>query len=130
MTGLHAANLLQTSDVARAAQLGLVVGAATGAVAGVGVVLFFSLTGDAPHWGVAAALAIIGAPIGAWAASLIGVSVPSKRLARFEQAIESGQLLLMVDVPRSRVAEIEALLAAGHPEGHFEGEEPNIPAFP
>jgi hypothetical protein len=130
MTGLHAANLLQTSDVARAAQLGLVVGAATGAVAGVAVVLFFSLTGDAPHWGVAAALAIIGAPIGAWAASLIGVSVPSKRLARFEKAIESGQLLLMVDVPRSRVAEIEALLATAHPEGHFEGEEPNIPAFP
>lgn len=134
MTGLHPANLLQTTDVVRAAQLGLVVGAATGAVAGVAAVLLFSLTGDAPHeaphWGVAAVLAIVGAPIGAWAASMIGVSVPSKRIARFTGAIEAGRLLLMVDVPRSRVAEIEALLAARHPEGHFEGEEPNIPAFP
>ncbi len=130
MTGLHPANILQTSDVVRAAQLGLVVGAAAGAVAGVVAVLFFSMSGDAPHWGVAAVLAIVGAPIGAWAASMIGVSVPSKRLARFEGAIESGQLLLMVDVPRSRVAEIETLLTTAHPEGHFEGEEPNIPAFP
>jgi len=130
MTGLHPANILQTSDVIRAAQLGLVIGAATGAVAGVAAVLFFSMSGDAPHWGVAAILAIVGAPLGAWAASMIGVSVPSKRLARFEGAIASGQLLLMVDVPRTRVAEIEALLATAHPEGHFEGEEPNIPAFP
>lgn len=130
ITGLHPANILQTSDVVRAAQLGLVVGAATGAVAGVAAVLLFSLSGDAPHWGLAAVLAIVGAPIGAWAASMIGVSVPSKRLERFTGAIEAGQLLLMVDVPRSRVAEIETLLGERHPEGHFEGEEPNIPAFP
>jgi hypothetical protein len=130
MTGLHAANLLQTSDVIRAAQLGLVVGAASGAVIGVLVALFFPLFGDSPQWGVAAVLAIVGAPLGAWMASLIGVSVPSHRLERFHSAIEAGQLLMMVDVPRSRVIEIEALLAAGHPEGHFEGEDPNIPAFP
>lgn len=130
MAGLHPANILQTSDVVRAAQLGLVIGAASGAVGGVLAVLFFSMSGEAPHWGVAAVLAIIGAPIGAWVASMIGVSVPSKRLARFEGALASGQLLLMVDVPRSRVAEIETLLVAAHPEGHFEGEEPNIPAFP
>jgi hypothetical protein len=130
MAGLHPANILQTSDVVRAAQFGLVLGAATGALAGVLGVLFLSLSGDAPHWGVAAVLAIVGAPIGAWAASMIGVSMPSRRLGRFEGAIAAGRLLLMVDVPRSRVAEIEALLATRHPEGHFEGEEPNIPAFP
>jgi hypothetical protein len=130
MTGLHPANILQTTDVVRAAQLGLVVGGAAGALAGVIAVLFFSLSGEAPHWGVAAVLAIVGAPIGAWAASMIGVSVPSRRLGRFEGAIAAGHLLLMVDVPRSRVTEIEALLATRHPEGHFEGEEANIPAFP
>src|SRR5262245_17915002 len=95
MTGLHPANLLQTSDVVRAAQLGLVVGGAVGAIGGVAAVLFFSVSGEAPHWGLAAITAIVGAPIGAWSASMIGVSVPSKRLARFEGALETGQLLLM-----------------------------------
>ena len=130
MTGLHAANILQTSDVVRAAQLGLVLGAASGAVIGVLVALFFPLFGDSPQWGVAAVLAIVGAPLGAWMASMVGVSVPSHRLERFHSAIEAGQLLLMVDVPRSRVTEIEALLEAGHPEAHFEGVDPDIPAFP
>lgn len=130
MTGLHPANVLQTSDVVRAAQIGLVVGAASGAVIGVLAELLFPLFGDKPQWGVAAVLAVVGAPLGAWMASIIGVSVPSRRLRRFQSAIDAGQLLLIVDIPRSRVAEIEARLEAGHPEGHFEGEDPNIPAFP
>ena len=44
--------------------------------------------------------------------------------------MERGEYLLMVDVPRGRIQEIEAMLEARHPEGHFEGMEPNIPAFP
>lgn len=130
MSGLHAANVLQTSDVVRAAQLGLVVGAAVGIVVGVLAAIFFPIVGDEPQWGVAAVLAILGGAFGAWASSMIGISTPSHRLARFEPAIEQGQILLMIDVPRSRVDEIEERLQALHPEAHLEGEEPNIPAFP
>ena len=130
MRGLHEANVLQTYYFVRAAQLGLVLGAATGAVAGVLAELVYPLSGDAPQPAVAAVLAMLGAPSGAWAASLVGVSVPSRRLARFHAAIASGQLLLMLDVPRARVEELETLLETAHPEGHFEGVEPAIPAFP
>ncbi|GIX22979.1 MULTISPECIES: hypothetical protein [Caldimonas] len=130
MSGLHAANVLQTSDVLRAAQLGLVIGGVVGTVAGVVVAIFFPIVGDSPQWGVAAVLAVLGGLFGAWAASMIGISTPSHRLERFRPAIEQGQILLMVDVPRSRVAEIEARLQALHPEAHLEGVEPNIPAFP
>jgi hypothetical protein len=130
MSGLHAANVLQTSDVLRAAQLGLVIGGVVGTVAGLAVAIFFPIVGDSPQWGVAAVLAVLGGLFGAWAASMIGISTPSHRLERFRPAIEQGQILLMVDVPRSRVAEIEARLQALHPEAHLEGVEPNIPAFP
>jgi hypothetical protein len=130
MAGLHEANLLQTSDIVRAAQLGLVVGAASGAVIGVLTEAFFPLFGESPQWTVAAVLAMVGAPLGAWTASMVGASVPSHRLQRFQQAIASGQLLLMVDVPRWRLGEIEDRLAAEHPEARLEGIEPNIPAFP
>jgi hypothetical protein len=130
MTGLHAANLLQTSDVIRAAQAGLVIGGGGGVVAGVLAAVFFPIVGDQPQWGIAAVLAMAGAVVGAWASSMIGVSTPSNRLKRFEAAIEKGQILLMVDVPRSRIDEIEARLQALHPEARHEGVEPNIPAFP
>ena len=130
MTGLHAANVLQTSDVIRAAQVGLVVGGAAGAVLGVFAAIFFPIVGEEPQWGIAAVLAILGGAFGAWSSSMIGASTPSHRLKRFEPAIEQGQILLMVDVPRSRVEEIEARLQALHPEARHEGVEANIPAFP
>jgi hypothetical protein len=130
MSGLHAANVLQSSDVIRAAQAGLVIGGAVGAVLGVVVALFFPLFGAGPEWGMVAVLAILGAVFGAWSSSMIGVSAPNNRLKRFEAAIEQGQILLMVDVPRSRVEDIESRLQALHPEAHLEGVEPNIPAFP
>ena len=130
MTGLHAANVLQTSDVIRSAEAGLVIGGATGAILGAIVAVAYPIFGDKPEWGLIAVLAIAGAGFGAWASSMIGVSTPSKRLKRFEAQIEQGQILLMVDAPRGRVEEIEERLQALHPEAHLEGVEPNIPAFP
>lgn len=130
LAGLHPANVLQTSDVIRAAQAGLVIGGAVGAVLGVIAAIFFPIVGDQPQWGLIAVLAMLGGVFGAWSSSMIGVSTPSNRLKRFEPAIEKGQILLMVDVPRSRVDEIEARLQKLHPEAHLEGVEPNIPAFP
>jgi hypothetical protein len=130
MTGLHEANVLQTSDVIRAAQAGLVIGGAAGAVAGVAAALFFPIVGDEPQWGMVAVLAVIGAVFGAWSSSMIGVSTPSNRLKRFQAALDEGKILLMVDVPKSRVEEIEARLQALHPEARLEGIEPDIPAFP
>ncbi|HEV7912385.1 MAG TPA: DUF1269 domain-containing protein [Albitalea sp.] len=130
MTGLHAANVLQTSDVVRAAQAGLVIGGAVGAVLGMVAAVFFPIVGDQPQWGMIAVLAMLGGAFGAWSSSMIGVSTPSHRLKRFEPAIEQGQILLMVDVPRTWVEEIEARLQKLHPEAHLQGVDPNIPAFP
>lgn len=130
MTGLHEANLLQSSDVIRSAQAGLVIGTGTGALVGLLVAYFYPIIGDSPQWGIAAVLTILGALFGAWSSSMIGVSTPSARLKRFEGAIEQGQILLMLDIPRGRVQEIERLLEVADPEARLQGEEPGMPAFP
>jgi len=129
MTGLHAANILQTSDLVEAAQTGLLVGAGLGAAGGVVAAYVLTGTGAAPQ-AVVIALAGLGAVLGTWSSSMIGSSTPSRRLRRFEASIAKGHYLLMVDVPRTRVTEIEELLDRTHPEAHFEGLEPNVPAFP
>jgi hypothetical protein len=130
LSDLHAANVLQTSDVVRAAQAGLVIGIAVGALLGGVLAVFFPIVGNSPQWGLVAVLAMLGALMGAWSSSMIGVSTPSRRLERFAAAIESGSILLMVDVPHGQVQQVEAHLQARHPEAHFEGLEPHIPAFP
>jgi hypothetical protein len=128
MTGLHAANVLQTSDLVDAAETGLLVGSGLGAA--MGVVAAYVLADMAPQAMVVIGMAGVGAVLGTWSSSMIGSSTPSRRLRRFEGAIAAGQYLLMVDVPRGRVTEIEELLQRTHPEAHFEGLEPNVPAFP
>ena len=73
---------------------------------------------------------LAGAGVGAWAGSMIGVSTANSRVKQFEEAIEAGQLLVLADVPKKRVAEIEARIKAHLPEVDVEGTEPIIPAFP
>jgi len=130
LTGLHAANVLQTSDVVHAAQRGLVFGGATGICAGLLVALYFPIVGDAPEWEVAGLLALFGGIFGAWSSSMIGISIPSPRLERFQSAIAQGRILLMVDVPYTRAQAIASMLQASHPEARFEGAERHRPVFP
>lgn len=130
MRGLHAASVLQTSDIVRSAEVGVIVGASVGALLGALAAVHFPIVGDDPQWGLAAILAIVGALFGTWTSTMIGISTPSKRLARFAPQIEAGQLLLMVDVPMWQEEAVEARLRALHPEAHLEGTEPDIPAFP
>jgi hypothetical protein len=129
LSGLHEANILQTSDIIHAAQQGLVIGGGIGFLAGL-VAAMYPIFGEGPEWGLVGVLAVLGGAIGAWASSMIGSSVPNSRLKRFEEALRQGQILMMVDVPRYRVKEIETMLQEKHPEAHLEGEEPAIPAFP
>jgi hypothetical protein len=109
--------------------MGLAIGAAMGAAAGA-MLAISSLVGELSKPGLVGALAALGALFGAWSASMIGASMPSRRLQRFDPALARGEILLMVDLPSRRVSEIEAMLHARHSEGHDEGREPNVPAFP
>jgi hypothetical protein len=51
-------------------------------------------------------------------------------LTQFEQAIQEGHLLLLLDVPKRRVDEIDALVRRHYADVEIEGPEPTIPAFP
>ena len=130
LAGLHPANVLQTTDVIHAAELGLLIGGTVGGAIGVLVALYYPLGFNSLDWGVVPILGGLGALFGAWASSLIGISMPNQRLKRFEAAIERGEILLMVDVSGLQVKVIEELLKVTHPEAHLEGEDPDTPVFP
>ncbi|MGA7799458.1 MAG: DUF1269 domain-containing protein, partial [Gammaproteobacteria bacterium] len=62
--------------------------------------------------------------------SMIGAGLPSSRLEHFKQGIEAGKVLMMVDVPKDRVEEIEERVRKHHPDVNIGGTEPTIPPFP
>jgi hypothetical protein len=125
---LPEATFLQKTDFIPSLEQGLAVGGATGMLAGLVAVAL--PTGLVLGGGAVLAVSMIGAGLGAWASSLIGASTGNRRHKDYEEAIEKGQLLVMVDVPKQRVDDIEALVRKHHPGAECKGVEPTIPSFP
>lgn len=126
---LPQARLAQSSDLVPALQRGVAAGGLSGLLAGV-LAMTFPPAGLVLGGGALVGLTLFGAGFGVWMSGMIGIGLPSSRIERYEQAVAAGQLLLMIDVPRLRVAEIEALVARHHPDAELEGVDPNIPIFP
>lgn len=129
LEGLPEAHLAQYSDLIPALERGAGVGAITGALAGL-VAMSFPPAGLTLAGGALLFLTIGGAGFGAWMSSMVGVDLPNTRHQRFEKAIADGELLLLIDVPRERVVEIEALVRSHHPSADIQGVDATIPAFP
>lgn len=129
MEDLPAAGVAQRTDLVPSLQRGVGAGGLVGLLAGVAAVTF-PPAGLVLGGGALLGLTVFGAGFGAWMSSMIGVALPSGRLQKFEEAIARGELLMMIDVPRSRVEAIESLIKRHHPESELEGIEPQIPMFP
>lgn len=126
---LHEASFLQKTDVRHAFFLGAGIGVVGGAAVGV-ILKMTSLGGFSFDVGTLILCTIGGLLLGAWMSTLIGVSTPSVKLKAFEEELEDGKILLMVDVPHSRVDEIHELLNKRHPEAVDRGIDLTMPAFP
>lgn len=124
---LPEANLMQKSDFLPALERGIAMGGATGVVAGLVAMAF---PGVIIAGGALLAIGLAGAGMGAWLGGMIGMDVGNTHIRQFEAAIEGGQVLVLVDVPRDRVDGIQDAVKKHHADADFEGTEPTIPAFP
>ena len=129
MEDLPEALLSQKSDVVPALERGIAIGGVTGILAGV-IAVTFPPIGLALGGGAILATGLAGSSFGAIMSTMIGVCVPSSHLKQFENAVNKGEILMLVDVPKARVDEIEAMVKNHHPDADIEGTEPTIPAFP
>ena len=123
--------ILQKTDVRHATFVGAGLGVLIGAALGVALKLG-ALDGYVSGFDVGTVIvcAIAGLLLGAWCATLIGVSTPSVKLKDYERDFEAGRILLMVDVPHARVTEVQQLLHRRHPEAADHGIDLTMPAFP
>lgn len=129
MGDLPEASYLQKSDFIPALEQGVLTGGFTGLVAGV---IALSMSGESLFSGGALLVATLaGAVFGAFVSSLLGSSVGNRQIRQFSEAInEKGAFLMMVDLPRARIAEIEEAIKKDNPGAVCEGTEPVIPSFP
>jgi len=126
---LPEASFWQKSDIVPAMLRAVPMGGGTGILCGL-VALALE-----PHLVIAGgavllASSLAGVGVGVWIGGMVGLNVGNTRLKAFQEAIERGELLVIVDVPRDRVEEISERIRKTHPEAHPEGTEPRVPAFP
>ncbi len=112
---LPEAGLLDESEFIPALERGLAFGGATGLLAGI-TALTFPPAGLVLGGGAILATSVLGAGVGAWIAGMVGASLPNTQLDRFQDALDAGQILMLVDVPKPRAEAIAELIRSQHPE--------------
>lgn len=119
LEGLPEATVWQKSEMLHGIEWGTALGGTAGLLGGVLAVAFppagLVLGGGALLAGSAAA----GAGIGAIVSGLMKSHEHNHELDDYIEEIENGELLLMVDVPRSQVDEISGQILRQHPEAHI-----------
>jgi hypothetical protein len=121
---LPEASVLEKTDFLPALEQGVALGGATGLLAGLVAVAL--PTGLVVGGGAVLGVALAGAGIGGWLSGMVGMNVGNRRVAQFQDEIERGKVMVMVDVPRDRVGEFEAIVRKHHPEAECEGVDPHV----
>jgi hypothetical protein len=96
-------------DFIPAAMRGTVTGGAAGLLAGLVALAI-------PTMGVtlagAGAIALLGAMVGTWSSALVGASIPDEVRRTFEEEIQAGRILVVVDAETALLPEAEAAIVA------------------
>ena len=121
---LPEASLLQKSDFLAAIERGIPLGAAAGLLAG--LVAIAVPGGLAIGGGALLACMAAGAGVGSLMGSMVALDIPNSRHRDFQQAIERGEFLMLIDVPKERVIEIEELVMALHTNAELEKVEARV----
>jgi hypothetical protein len=130
--GTPLGDLPEAGDIAQSdfypqLERGLATGAVIGAIGG----LIAMRVAGAVFGGAAILLfGLIGAGLNGLLSAIAGSSFPNSRLREFESAIQSGKVLIMVDVTNDQKAPIEQELERSHPELEIECVEPAVPIIP
>ena len=126
---LPKAGIFQRSDFVHGVEVGLSLGGITGVLVGLLAIAFPPGGMQLGGWTLLVC-ALAGALIGAWLAGMIGTDIPNSQLKEFQSAVDNGQVLMMVDVPKDKVQSVTDMIKRHHPEADMHGIEPTIPAFP
>lgn len=121
---LPEAGITIKTDFLPALERGAALGGTTGLLAGLIALRFagFAIAGG-PVLGVIMA----GATIGSLMGGLSGMNSGNSRLKSYEEAIEKGELLVLLDIPKDRIEVISKMVTKHHPNVEFEGIEPVLP---
>jgi len=131
MKDLPEATHLQKTDLLRGIYVGLFAGAVTGLLGGLYIYFTPDTVGMQVQPFVIFICALVAAIAGAWISGpLIGGSTPNARLQEYQEELQKGHILLIIDVPSKRVEEVRSIIKQTHPGAEDRDTTSSMPAFP
>lgn len=106
------------SDLLPALEKGAAMGGSIGLLGGLAA-LAFPPAGFIVGGGAVLVSTAVGAGLGAWISSMIGIAAPHQDIEHYIQAIENGSILLLVDVDEEQYESAKVLIARHHPEAEI-----------
>lgn len=130
LEGLPEGGITDRTDILPAAGRGLAAGGTTGLLAGLTALALPGAGVVMAGGAMVASLTAAGAAVGTWASTLIGIGITHRDLQPFEEALEAGRILLLVDVEEGEVETTQALIRRQRPDvviasGELEEAEEN-----
>jgi len=115
---LPAASVWQRTELAHGIEWGIGLGGVAGLLGGA-LVVAFPPGGTVLGAGALLAGTAAGAGFGALVTALLASREHSHKLDSFQRALAAGQILLMVDVPKKRDAEVRSTVLKHYPEAEI-----------
>ena len=119
----------EDNDFLPAFERGAAIGGTTGVFLGL-LALSLPPAGLVIGGGGVLLIGVAGASYGALMSSLAGAAFKNTRLKAFEEEIDAGKILIMVDVPIERITDVNRLIQRLEPDIEIEGVEPPAPLIP
>lgn len=112
---LPVAGIREHSAILEAARRGIFMGSAGGAVTGLVAAIELPV-----NFSFACGLVIVGgiagSAFGAWTAAMMGIEEPHSTIRPYQKAIESGQVLILIDVAKDQLEAVQKLIQDHHPD--------------
>lgn len=107
-------DIAETSDVFGAAKRGAIAGGTMGLLGGLAA-MTFPAAGLTVGGGALIASTALGGALGTWFSTLIGVSVPNEDIAQYQDRIEKGEVMILVDADDSTAEKLADVVESKHP---------------
>ncbi|MGB3624050.1 MAG: hypothetical protein WBA20_22100 [Ketobacter sp.] len=125
---VHNTGILDEKDISHSGTYGAIIGLGLGIILG-----FYLMTTDLAQsisFVVFLVLCVFFTCLGTWAGAFIGMSMDNHHIARFHDALDQGETLLMLDTyDINEEKTFRQLMHQKHEEAHYEGEEDNFKVF-
>ncbi len=125
---VHNTSILDEKDIPHSGTYGAIIGLGIGII--LGFYLMASDMSESITFTVFVLLCAFFTFLGAWAGGFIGMSMENHHIARFHEALEDGDTLLMLDAyDPEEETQLKQLMNKKHGEARYEGEESDFKMF-